>query len=326
MEDGKGTSKSQASRIAIFSAFFLSFFKFLIGYFFSSLVVMASALDNLVDVFMSSLNYFSIKKASQPPDASHPYGHEKLENLAALAQGFFLLFSLFFLFYLSLQKIINRQGEIKDPLTGALTMLLSLLVTFFLSRFLRKKSEETASVALKADALHYTTDLYTNLAALTALVLVMVTGFKILDPLFALLIVVYLILEPLKLIYQAVGGLIDKSAGPLLTEELKKIVFSHQPYAVDFHNLRSREAGSKKLVDFHLVICRQLSFEKAHSLVEEVEREVVYKLKEVDVLIHPDPCPGECELTWETCEIEKRKKNGSLKLWEGALKSRLHLE
>lgn len=322
----KALTKTQASRIAVFTAASLAFLKFVVGFYLSSLVIIASALDNLIDVLMSSLNYFSIKKASKPPDDSHSYGHEKIENLAALAQGFFLLFSLSYLVYLSLLGIIKGGSRLKEPLYGALAIVFSLVVTFFLSRFLARTTKETGSVALKAEALHYSTDVYTNLAALLALLLIFVTGFKVLDPLFAFLISFYLLINHLKLIREAVGGLIDKSLASSLLEELNQVVFSHAPYVVDYHNLRSREAGSKKMVDFHLVLCRQLGFKEAHALAEEVEREVARRLVSADVLVHLDPCPGECELTWETCEIKKRKEDGSLKLWQGALKSRVHLD
>ncbi len=319
-------AKLSSSRVAIFSAAFLAALKFLVGFILSSLVVIASAFDSLVDVLASTLNYFSIKKAVEPPDVTHPYGHGKVESLAALTQGFFLLFSLLYLAYSSLISIIKKEAEIKEPLFGALAILFSLAVTFFLARFLEQRASETGSVALKADAWHYLTDLYTNLAAILALVLVFFTGYQLLDPIFALLASLYLLAYPLKLMREAIGGLVDKSLSSSLLEELNQLIFSHAPYVVDYHNLRSRATGSKKIVDFHLVICRQLDFQTAHRLVEHIEREVEGKLGSADVLVHYDPCPGECELSWETCEIKKRKEDGSLKLWQGALKTRLHSE
>ncbi len=317
-------TKFRASRIAVFSAASLSVLKFAVGFALSSLVIITSALDNMVDVLVSTLNYFSIKKAAEPPDTSHSYGHEKIENLAALVQGLFLLFSLLYLAYLSLARIISGRSNIREPLLGALTILFSLVVTFFLARFLNYQAKETGSVALKADALHYSTDIYTNLAAILALILIFITGKKLIDPIFALIASLYLLAQPLRLIWEAVGGLVDKSLAPSLLDELNQIIFSHAPYVVDYHNLRSREAGSKKIVDFHLVICRQLDFKGAHQLVEKIEREATEKLGSADVLVHSDPCPGECELSWDTCEIKKRRENGSLTLWQGALKSRLH--
>lgn len=322
--DATSLSKFKASRTAVFTAAFLAFLKFGVGFALSSLVIIASALDNLVDVLMSTLNYFSIKKAAEPPDKTHSYGHEKIENLSALAQGFFLLSSLLYLAYLSVVKIVSGRSDIKEPLFGVLALFFSLTATLFLSRYLKKQAKKTGSVALKADALHYSTDVYTNLAAILALFLIFLTGYKLLDPVFALIASVYLLIQPLKLIWEAVGGLIDKSLSSSLLEELDQLIFSHAPYVVDYHNLRSRQAGSKKIVDFHLVVCRQLDFQAAHQLVEEIEREATGKLGSADVLIHSDPCPGECELSWESCEIKKRKENGSLTLWKGALKTRLH--
>lgn len=317
-------AKFRASRTAIFSAAFLALLKFVVGYAFSSLVIITSALDNLVDVLMSTLNYFSIKKAAEPPDATHSYGHEKIESLAALAQGLFLLLSLLYLGYLSLVNIVSGRSSVREPLLGALTILFSLVVTSLLARYLYQQARETGSVALKADALHYSTDVYTNLAAILALFLIFLTGFKLVDPIFALLASIYLLTKPIGLIQEAVGSLIDKSLAPSFLKDLNQVIFSHTPYVVDYHNLRSREAGSKKIVDFHLVICRQLDFQGAHQLVEEIEREATKKLGLADVLVHSDPCPGECELSWETCEIIKRRQNSSLTLWQGALKSRLH--
>jgi ferrous-iron efflux pump FieF len=294
--------KQKASLFAICSAFILAGSKFSVGLLSGSMAVASSGLDSLLDVFMSAMNFLAIRKAAQPPDLTHPYGHGKAENLAAVGQSFVILFTGSFIIFKAAEKYFLKEGIAYSVLDLGV-MALSLLFSFIISTTLRKVGRKTDSDALKADALHYTSDLYSNSAAILAIILAYYTGQVSFDTLFAVIVGLIIIFSALKILKSGIVGLMDSRIPEAMEASLIKII-TNSPYPVaGYHNLRTRFSGSRKYVDFHLLICRKLNVGEAHEEANKMEADLKSKVSGIDIVIHIEPCSFDCELTEATCSV-----------------------
>ena len=298
--------KYKASLFAIISASVLALSKFLVGLASGSLAVISSSLDSLLDIFMSGMNYFAIWKAAAPPDPEHQYGHAKTENIAATVQSMVIIFTGGAILYAAVTKFLHKGAIVYSGFDLGV-MILSLVFSAMISTVLRRAGEKTGSSALKADALHYTSDLYSNTAAIVAIILTYYTGKTWFDLLFSVIIAFLIIYSALRILHDGVGGLMDASIPRETEQKLRRIIDALPfPYA-GFHKMRGRIAGSRKYIDFHLLICRRESIDEAHKLADKLEITMTKEVTNLDVVIHIEPCEEECELTDETCAVPRKK-------------------
>lgn len=298
--------KQKASLSAISMAALLTVSKFAVGFLSGSMAVASSALDSLLDVFMSGMNFYAIKKAAEPADQGHQYGHAKAEDVAAVIQSMVILFTGGFIIYKSVDKYLYH-ATITYSIFDIGVMGLSLLFSFIISIVLRKVGRKTGSNTLKADALHYTSDIYSNSAAIVAIMLTEYTGLIFFDLIFAIVIGIIIIISALGILKNGLGGLMDIRIPEIVEKEIEGII-DHMPYPyAGYHKFRSRLAGSKKYIDFHLLTCRRAHVDEAHDLAEKIEEKIEVTASPVDVTIHIEPCPEECELTTDTCSVPQVK-------------------
>jgi cation diffusion facilitator family transporter len=301
--------KQKASLFAIVSALILASSKFSVGLFSGSMAVVSSGLDSLLDVFMSAMNFLAIKKAAQPPDQTHHYGHGKVESLAAITQSSVIVFTGFFILYKAGEKYFLNEKISYSPFDLGI-MGLSLVFSFFIARVLGRVGQKTDSNTLKADALHYTSDLYSNSAAILAIILTHYTGRVSFDLLFSVIIGLIIIVSAIKIFKNGLQGLLDSRIPESLEKELLRMIETlSYPYA-GYHKLRTRFSGSLKYVDFHLLLCRKLKIEEAHDRTSLLEQSIREKIPNTDVIIHAEPCPDPCDLTEDTCTIKDSGPRG----------------
>jgi cation diffusion facilitator family transporter len=298
--------KQKASLSAIVSAAVLAACKFSVGVLSGSMAVISSGLDSLLDVFMSAMNLVAIKNAAKPADQSHQYGHGKVEDLAALVQSSVIILTGGAIIYTAVQKFLKR-GTIAYSSFDLPVMLLSLVFSFFISRVLVKVGEKTHSNALKADALHYTSDLYSNSAAIAAIILTFFTGNMLFDLLFAVITGCIIVVSALKILKNGISGLLDSSIPEETEEEIESILDNISYPFAGYHKLRTRLSGSKTHIDFHLLVCRKLHMDEAHELANKIEHDITVRIFEVDIVTHLEPCEYTCDLTMATCPAEKRR-------------------
>ncbi len=298
--------KQKASLVAISSALVLAGSKFSVGCFSGSMAVISSGLDSLLDVFMSAINFFAITKASQPADKEHPYGHTKIEDIAAVIQALIIVCSGSLIIYKAVEKFIAKSSITYTSLDLGV-MLLSLAFSFFIVVVLKKVARSTGSNPLHADALHYSSDIYSNSGAICAIVLTYFTGMTVFDLFFAIVVGAIIIYSAIRILKDGVSGLMDSSLPERLVNEIREtIVDLPFPYA-GFHKLRTRFSGSKKYLDLHLLTCRRANIGEAHELSETLEGRINNLKITVDVTIHVEPCEEECDLTDDTCVVLQKR-------------------
>lgn len=277
-----------APLVAIAAAAFLTVLKGAAAFSTGSLALGATALDSLIDVFISAANFVVMRRAARPPDEDHAYGHGRFENLAALGQGLFLGVAAGGLVVASVRRLIS--GSAPEKLGwGALVLVVSLGVSLAVAAWLRRAAQRTGSPALAADSLHYATDFWTNGAALVALLIVRGTGWAQADPLVALGVAAIVFRTAAKLTLGAMSDLSDRGLPEADLAKVREIVASFQPDVVGMHDLKTRRSGDLRFIDLHLEIPRTASFEEAHDRTVRVLREIEKELAPAKVFVHSDP-------------------------------------
>jgi ferrous-iron efflux pump FieF len=252
-----------------------------------SVSLLAALVDSLVDIAASLTNLFVVRYSLQPADREHTFGHGKAESLAALAQSMFISGSALFLFLTGLQHLAT-PNEMRGPLIGIVVTLIALFSTLVLVTFQRWVVKRTRSVAIRADMLHYQSDVIMNGAILLALGLSWY-GFKRADALFALGIGVWILTSALRMGYDAVQALLDRA---LPDEDRQTIIdiATNWPGVQGAHDIRTRQSGPTRFIQLHLEMDDNLPLFQAHKMAEDVEKALLSRFPGSDVIIHQDPC------------------------------------
>lgn len=248
--------------------------------------LLAGLLDSLVDISASALNLLAIRFALQPADDDHSFGHGKAESLAALAQGMFVLGSALFLLLNGVQNIISPK-PIENLSWGFGVILFSLIVTICLVLYQRYIYRLTKSQAIRADMLHYQSDIFMNSAILVALCLA-AYGFIRADAVFALLIGVYISYQALKICYEAIQMLLDRALSVEEQEEIIAVAVNVDG-VLGAHDLKTRQVGLTRFIQMHIEMSDDLKLFEAHAIADEVENALMERFPGSDILLHQDP-------------------------------------
>ena len=287
--DEESAQKNAAARLSIMAAAFLIVLKSATGYYTGSISVWASLLDSAMDVFASTINLFAVRAAARPPDADHAYGHGKVESLAGLFQALVITASGLFLIYEAIRRIM-RPPATSAELLGIGSMLIAMGVSVALVARLRRVARQTDSLVLRADALHYATDVYTNGGALVALLIVWLSGWRLADPIVSIALSLYILYSAFGVGRESIDVLMDKRLPPEVDEQIAEIVGRYHARGVlGFHDLRTRRSGAQKFIDLHLEVERDKSLEEAHALTVQVLRAIEAEIPRARVQIHTDP-------------------------------------
>jgi len=284
------TLKIRAARYSIFTALTLAIMKFVVGLMTGSLAVIASAVDSLLDIVMSGVNFLAIRQAEQPADAGHSFGHGKYETLATLLQSLVISASGGWILLEAIRRLNAGDIKVQQIGNGVIVLAISVAASFGISRYLRRVGKTTDSSALQADALHFAMDIYTNGALLAGLIILSFVDAPWLDPVMSLLVALYILKEALSLARHALRDMLDAELPDEVRNEVLRLVNEHHGELLDIHNLRTRRAGSQKLMDFHLTVCKHLTVQAAHDLADHLEEVIAKEIRGANVTIHVEPC------------------------------------
>lgn len=281
--------KIRAAKLSIGTALSLAVMKFTVGILTGSMAVLSSAIDSMLDILMSGVNFLAIRQAEQPADETHPYGHGKFETMATLIQSLVIGGSGVWILIESVRRL--AAGAAPTGLgSGIAVLAFSVVCSWAISRYLLKVAQETDSSALAADSLHFSMDVYTNLALLAGVTAMVFFRLYWIDAVLSMLVACYILSEALKLIRLSLREVLDEQLPEPLRKQVELIIKQHCGKKYNFHNLRTRKAGSHKLIDFHLTVCKNLTVAKAHQLTDKLEHEIADAVQGADITIHVEPC------------------------------------
>jgi len=251
-----------------------------------SVSIMATLIDSLMDAGASLVNLLAVRYSLMPADDEHRFGHGKAEALAGLGQAAFITGSAVFLLLEAGDRLLNPQ-PIEHIGTGMAVMLFAMAATFILLTIQRRVVKKTGSTAIRADALHYATDLATNGATLIALFLAS-KGFSGLDPVFAIGIAAYILYSAVHIALEAIHLLMDHELPREERDAIKNLALSI-PGVQGVHGLRTWQNGQRKVIQMHLELDGSLSLREAHRIAVDVEKRLRKDDPLMDVNIHQDP-------------------------------------
>ena len=252
-----------------------------------SVSLLSSLVDSLLDAAASLVNLFAVRSALQPADREHRFGHGKAESLAGLGQAAFIAGSGVFLLLESVERLITPSA-VEHGLIGIGVMAFSILLTLVLVGFQIYVVKRTNSIAISADSLHYRIDILVNLAVIVSLFLASILGWKLADPLFAILIIAYMGIGAYKILRRSLNDLMDTEFPEADRARIREIVLAH-PDVLDIHDMRTRSSGPDAFIQLHIEMDRDLTLVAAHEFSDQVMYSVERAFPNAQVLIHQDP-------------------------------------
>jgi len=283
----------KAAQISVVSNSALVVLKLAMGLFMGSVSVLSEAIHSGLDLVAALIAYLSLKQAAQPADEEHQFGHGKIENISGVIEALLILVAAFWIIFEAGKRLLHG-GEVESIGLGIGVMGLASLVNYFVSRYLFRVAKKTDSIALKADALHLSTDVITSLGVMIGLILIKITGMQILDPIVAMLVAGLIIKASYDLTKEAFFPLLDTKLPAEEEKDIINIIRRYQDNFVEYHKLRSRKAGSERHIDLHLVVPFAKPIKEVHLMCDQIEEAIENRFSASHVLIHAEPCNNEC--------------------------------
>lgn len=300
--------KKKAALISLVIGFLMFFGKMTAYLLTGSAAIFSDALESVVHIFATSFAFYSLYLSAKPADTEHPYGHGKVEYFSAGAEGTLIIVAAISILYYAIKSLIFGI-EISKLDIGVYIITAASIINLILGYYLIHTGKKTKSLVLVADGKHVLTDSVTSFGAVIALVVVLFTGWTIVDPLIAAFLGLNILWTGYRLIRTSVSGLMNE----MNDEVVGKIASSlesqkaNNPNWVDVHKLRYWKSGNKFVVDFHLVIPYYLSIKEGHDEMNKVQEvfKKIFEGEEVELMVHLDPCkPYYCKLCRkENCNV-----------------------
>ena len=284
----KLTRKSKVALLSVLSNSVLIILKVTAGVLSGSISIISEAIHSGMDLIASLIAFFSVTRSSKPADKEHPYGHGKIENISGAVEGILIFVAAGMIIFEAIKKMFETT-EIEQAHIAIAVMLTSAIVNFFVSRKLYKTSKEEDSMALAADALHLKTDVYTSLGVSLGILLIELTGLRILDSIVAILVALLIIKEAWELCSNAVEYLIDVKLTDEEENEIEAIIKTHSGRIIDYHKLKTRKSGDRRHIDFHITLDPDLSVKEAHDIIGGFKKDIGERFPGARVNVHIDP-------------------------------------
>ena len=282
--------KTKAAFYSIVSNSFLILLKLISGFLTGSISILSEAVHSFTDLLASVIAFFSVKASSEPADDGHPFGHGKYEDLSGLFEGALIVLAGIYIITESIHKLIDGVVLSEHLNVGIVVMFISVVVNVFVSRYLFKVAKETDSMAILADAEHLRADILTSLGVFAGLIAIKVTGIHIIDPIFAILIALFIFKVGMSLCIQSMKNLLDGSLPEEEQNSIQQIVKSYIPKDIQsIKNLQTRKAGATRFINMTLIVHDYMTVKEGHFLCDKIENEIEQNFNHTSIVIHLEP-------------------------------------
>jgi cation diffusion facilitator family transporter len=294
MQSAAEREKRMAALSSVAGAVGLTTFKIIVGLMTGSLGILSEAAHSGLDLVAALVTFFAVRYSDRPPDTQHRYGHGKLENLSALIETLLLLLTCVWIIYEAVKRLFFESVEVDASIWAFIVMFVSITIDYSRSRVLMRAARKHHSQALEADALHFSTDIWSSSVVILGLIGIriseasdslhfLVKG----DAVAALFVAVIVIVVSIQLGKRAVAGLMD-TAPDGLAEQIERTVEAI-PGVADCHQVRVRASGPSLFADIHVLLDGNLSLKAAHELTEQIEQAAHQINPDLDVTVHAEP-------------------------------------
>ncbi|MCK9356704.1 MAG: cation diffusion facilitator family transporter [Dehalococcoidia bacterium] len=300
-------TKERVSRVSITTISLLIAMKVVAAILTGSIGILADAVHSLIDLTGAIVGFFAVKVSGRPPDEDHRFGHGRAEDLAGAVIAGLIFSAGGMIAYQAVRRLM--AGSIVDMVdAGIITTAAAIAINVAVSRYVFTVARAADSVALEATGRDLMADVLSSVAVLVGLVLVRVTGQAVLDPIVALIVVVFIVRAAVVTMREAVTALMDTRL-PEEEESLIRKLLDERQEVANYHSLRTRKAGSQRHVVVHIVVPSEKTVEEGHRIAEEMEDEIRKLLRNATVTIHVEPCTPDCAECPAQCQAARDRAN-----------------
>ncbi len=278
--------KRRVAGVSVFAAIFITGFKFVIAILTGSLGLLSEALHSGLDLVAAVITYFSVRISDKPPDKEHTYGHGKVENFSALVETILLFVTCIWIIYEAINRLVTGKTEIEVNVWSYIVIITSIIIDVTRSRALYRVAKKYNSQALEADALHFSTDIWSSSVVLFGLVCAHF-GLYFADPIAALIVALIVFFISYRLGKRSIDVLLDKAPGDLIIK-VEQILKSF-PEIKTYHNVKVRIAGADTFVKVNIHLQPELSLPEVHDICDRIEEEIGKNITRCEVFVHPEP-------------------------------------
>jgi len=253
-----------------------------------SVALYSDALESVVNVVTAIVALVAVRLSARPADASLPYGYHKAEYFSAVVIGVFIALAAVLIFYEAWQAFTSEHSFS----INAVAITVSLVATAVnggWAYWLVRKGREEKSLALESDGRHLWTDVISTVGVLVGVILAVVSGIQMLDPILAALVAINVLWSGWEVLRHSAAGLMDVAVDPKLLSRLREIIAANADGAIEAHDIRTREAGKMTFIEFHLVVPGSMSVEEAHQICDRIEAKLREAVDEATITIHVEP-------------------------------------
>lgn len=286
-------TKTGAAGVALWVNVLLIVAKVSAGVISGSVSIVAQAIDSLLDLFASLINFFGLRFAARPADREHPFGHGKMEAVSGSVQAGLIFAAAAYILYQSIDRLLHG-ATVRYITVGVAVMAACIVVDVLLARYLRRTARETDSIALEAYARNITTDIYSMSAVLVGLLVVRFTNLVQVDAAIAIVVALVILKTAYDVLKRSYQHIIDVRLPSDEETVIESCIQGHIGELAGYHRLRTRKSGSDRHVDVHLVMPASASVQWAHDMCDHLEAEIRAKLSNAQITIHVEPCDGDC--------------------------------
>jgi cation diffusion facilitator family transporter len=279
--------KSRVALTSVIAAIFLTGIKLVVGLLTRSLGIIAEALHSGLDLLAAMVTYVAVRTSDRPADARHHYGYGKIESLSALIESGLLFLTCGWVIFEAVRRILGHGPKVEVSILALGVMVVSIGIDFGRSRALYRVARKYSSQALEADALHFSTDIFSSLAVIIGLALVKWFHFPLGDPLVALGVGAFVLISAVRLTIRAVEILLDR-AQTADVQLVKQSIDSVQDVA-SYRNVRIRRAGNKTFVELTIGVDARMPVTRAHEVTVNLEQAIAKRIPMSDVVVHVEP-------------------------------------
>jgi len=278
----------------------LTLFKVAVGVVSQSVGVLSEGIHSFLDLISAGVAFFTIRAAGKPADGDHPYGHGKFETLSSFLESTLLLVAALWMVAEGWTHFQNPH-PIQHETLAIVTIFVSMVVSYYMYRHNRGAADLTESSAIHVNALHFLADVMASIGVLVGLLVIRFTGWLWVDPLLAFGIAAYILAITVQQLKRSLGELTDIHLPEAEVREIESILKSASNVVLEAHDLRTRKGGATRYMDFHLVVCGNMSVSRSHEVCDDLESKILDRFPGSSVTIHVEPCEHHHTTCHETC-------------------------
>ena len=308
--------KVRVALLSVISNTSLVLMKLVVGLLIGSVSILSEAIHSVSDLVAALIALFSVKKSGQPADSRHPFGHGKVENISGTLEAMLIFLAAAWIIFEAVRRLLH-PAPLETVGWGVAIMLFSSVANIMVSQRLFKVGKETDSIALQADAWHLRTDVYTSAGVMVSLALIWIgrrvlpgVNLDWLDPMAAIGVALLILKAAYDLTLQSARDLMDVSLPEDETTWIMKLIEDFRSVIHGCHEMRTRKAGHFRYVEFHIKVDPEMSVGDSHAITVALKQKIAARFPDTSVLIHIEPCDGNCDKKClEGCFLPEKERD-----------------